>query len=37
MTDAASVSIQDEVLDFLLSSPTPKQIIAFHASDTAQA
>lgn len=32
-----SATIQDEVLGFLLSSPTPQQIIAFHASDTAQA
>ena len=30
-------SIQDEVLTFLLSSPTPQRIIAFHASDVAQA
>jgi len=37
MTDyAPSASIQDEVLSFLLSSPTPQQIIAFHASDVAQ-
>lgn len=33
----ASATIQEEVLTFLLSSPTPEQIIAFHASDTAQA
>ena len=38
MTDyIPSTTIQDEVLEFLLSSPTPQQIIAFHASDTAQA
>lgn len=38
MTDyTPSATIQDEVLEFLLSSPTPQQIIAFHASDTAQA
>ncbi len=37
MTDyAPSASIQDEVLRFLLSSPTPQQIMAFHASDVAQ-
>ena len=29
-------SITNEVLDFLVSAPTPEQIIAFHASDTAQ-
>jgi hypothetical protein len=28
---------QDEVLDFLLSAPTPEQIVAFQASETAQA
>lgn len=38
MTDyTPSATIQDEVLGFLLSSPTPQQIIAFHASDTSQA
>lgn len=37
MTDQTSaLTIQDEVLTFLLSAPTPQQIIAFHASDTAQ-
>lgn len=37
MTDyAPSASIQEEVLAFLLSSPTPQQIIDFHASETAQ-
>lgn len=37
MTDyASSASIQDEVLAFLLSSPTPQAIIDFHASDMAQ-
>lgn len=37
MTDyAPSASIQEEVLTFLLSAPTPQQIIDFHASDTAQ-
>jgi hypothetical protein len=29
-------TVIDEVLDFLVSSPTPEQIIAFHASDSAQ-
>ena len=29
-------NIQDEVLTFLTSSPTPAQIIAFHASAEAQ-
>ncbi len=29
-------SITNEVLDFLVSAPTPEQIIAFHASDVAQ-
>lgn len=33
---APSASVQDEVLSFLLSSPVPQQIIAFHASDGAQ-
>ena len=37
MTDyAPSASIQDEVLTFLLSSPTPQDVINFHASDAAQ-
>jgi hypothetical protein len=37
MTDyAPSASVQEEVLTFLLSAPTPQQIIDFHASDTAQ-
>ncbi len=37
MTDyAPPASIQEEVLTFLLSSPTPQQIIDFHASETAQ-
>ena len=37
MTDfAPSTSIQEEVLTFLLSSPTPQQIIDFHASEAAQ-
>lgn len=34
---APSASIQEEVLTFLLSSPTSEQILAFHASDAAQA
>lgn len=37
MTDfAPSSSIQDDVMTFLLTSPTPEQIIVFHASDEAQ-
>jgi hypothetical protein len=37
MTDQASVdSPVDEVLDFLLSQPTPEQIISLHASEAAQ-
>jgi hypothetical protein len=37
MEFSPSATIQDEVFDFLVSSPTPQQIIAFHASETAQA
>ncbi|MFO7321997.1 MAG: hypothetical protein DIU68_009705 [Chloroflexota bacterium] len=33
---APTASVQDEVLTFLLSSPTLQEIIAFHASDAAQ-
>jgi hypothetical protein len=37
MTDhAPPINIQDEVLQFLLSSPTPQRIIDFHASEAAQ-
>jgi hypothetical protein len=37
MTDySPTASIQDEVLTFLLSSPTPQDILDFHASDAAQ-
>jgi hypothetical protein len=37
MTELApSVSIQEEILTFLLSSPTPQQIVDFHASEAAQ-
>jgi hypothetical protein len=37
MTDfAPPASIQDEVMAFLLASPTPQQIIDFRASDSAQ-
>lgn len=36
MNTAPSITIQDEVLDFLMTSPTPEQIVAFHASDAAQ-
>ena len=31
-----SASIQEEVLHFLVSTSTPQEIIAFHASDAAQ-
>ncbi len=37
MTDyAPSTSIQEEVLSFLMTSPTPQQIIDFRASNMAQ-
>ena len=36
MNTAPSITIQDEVLDFLMTSPTPEEIIAFRASDAAQ-
>lgn len=36
MASVTSSSIQEEVLTFLLSSPTPQQIVAFRASDAAQ-
>jgi len=37
MTDyAPPASIQDEMLAFLLSTPTPQNIIDFHASESAQ-
>ena len=37
MTDYAPfTSIQEEVLTFLLSTPTPHQIVDFHASEPAQ-
>lgn len=36
MAGIAAMGIQDEVLAFLLSSPTPRQIIEFQASDAAQ-
>ena len=32
----ASDHIRDDILNFLLSTPTPEKIIAFHASDMAQ-
>lgn len=32
----AQSPIYDEVYKFLVSAPTPQQIIAFHASDTTQ-
>jgi len=31
-----SMTIQDEVMLFLLSSPKPHEIIAFHASEQSQ-
>lgn len=37
MTDfAPPASIQNDVLTFLLSAPTPEQIVDFHASNAAQ-
>jgi hypothetical protein len=36
MAGVAATNIQDEVLTFLLSSPTLQQIIAFRASEVAQ-
>lgn len=33
---APSASIQEEVLSFLMTAPTPQQIIDFRASNTAQ-
>lgn len=37
MTDySPSLNIQDDVMSFLLTSPSPQQIIDFHASDLAQ-
>jgi hypothetical protein len=33
---APPASIQDEVMAFLLSSPSPQQIIEFRASETSQ-
>lgn len=37
MTDfARPTHIQDEVLDFLLTAPSPQDIIKFHASEQAQ-
>ena len=35
-SEATMSSPVDEVLDFLLSRPTPEQIVALHASDAAQ-
>jgi len=37
MVLAQSPTITDEVLDFLVSAPTPAQIVAFQASEQAQA
>ena len=36
MDYAPPSSIQDEVLSFLIQSPTPQRIIDFHASEAAQ-
>ncbi len=37
MTDyAPSTSIQSDVLDFLMSAPSPQEMIDFHASENAQ-
>ena len=36
MATVELTNITNEVLDFLVSAPTPEQIIAFHASDDAQ-
>ena len=37
MVASQRLTITDEVLDFLVSAPAPDQIVAFHASDQAQA
>lgn len=38
MTDyAPSANVQEEILTFLMSSPTPQEILGFHASEAAQA
>jgi hypothetical protein len=37
MDFAPTTSIQDELSTFFLSSPTPEQIVAFQASEVAQA
>lgn len=36
MSTIEFTSITNEVLDFLVSAPTPEQIVAFHMSDSAQ-
>jgi hypothetical protein len=36
MESARKISIQEEVLAFLMSAPTPAEIVDFHASETAQ-
>ena len=36
MSTIKLTSIANEVLDFLVSAPTPEQIVAFHMSDSAQ-
>ncbi len=37
MSDLQTLSAVTEVLDFLTSSPSPEQIVRFHASESAQA
>ena len=36
MSAVQASTLIDEVLDFLISAPTPEQIVAFHASEMAQ-
>jgi len=36
MADVKTVTILDEILDFLVSTPTPEQIIAFGPSEALQ-
>lgn len=36
MAATQGTSVWDEVVDFLLTSPTPQQIIDFHASEATQ-
>jgi hypothetical protein len=37
MSSQKTTTVSDEVLDFLISSPTPQQIVDFQASEAAQA